>query len=130
MASYTIVDTDIHIEIKRTLILGYLDEPWRTRLADGNRGSGTLGYWNPNGVNRRDAVAEDGEHIYGNPHHLAHLFFDTYNWIHSGEILVCPWHGWEFHLLTGEALADRRRLQHFPVVVENGMVYVEMTVRD
>ena len=53
-----------------------------------------------------------------------------YNWIHSGEILVCPWHGWEFHLLTGEALADRRRLQHFPVVVEDEMVYVEMMVRD
>ena len=29
-----------------------LGEPWRTRFLSGNRGSGTMGYWNPNGVNR------------------------------------------------------------------------------
>lgn len=49
-----------------------------------------------------------------------------YNWVNDGEILACPWHGWEFNLLTGKALVDKRRLQHFPVTVEDGTVYVEV----
>lgn len=49
-----------------------------------------------------------------------------YNWTNDGEILACPWHGWEFNLLTGEALADKRRLQHFPVSIEDGTIYVEV----
>ncbi len=40
--------------------------------------------------------------------------------------LVCPWHGWEYDLATGEAAHDRRRrLRRFPVTVEDGFVYVE-----
>ena len=29
-----------------------------------------------------------------------------YVWGRDGEILRCPWHGWEFDLLTGEHLVD------------------------
>ncbi len=48
-------------------------------------------------------------------------------WGREGEILACPWHGWEFDLLTGKALADeRKRLCLFPVVVEDGTVFVRM----
>ena len=51
-----------------------------------------------------------------------------YTWGREGEILACPWHGWEFDLLTGKALADpRRRLRRYPVTVRDGMIYV--TVR-
>jgi nitrite reductase/ring-hydroxylating ferredoxin subunit len=40
--------------------------------------------------------------------------------------LVCPWHGWEYDLATGEAAHDRRRrLRSFPVTVEAGVVYVD-----
>ena len=40
--------------------------------------------------------------------------------------LVCPWHGWEYDLATGEAAHDRRRrLRHFPVTVEDGIVYID-----
>ena len=40
--------------------------------------------------------------------------------------LVCPWHGWEYDLATGEAAHDRRRrLRAFPVTVEDGIVYVD-----
>jgi nitrite reductase (NADH) small subunit len=40
--------------------------------------------------------------------------------------LVCPWHGWEYDLATGEAAHDRRRrLRRFPVIVEDGVVYVD-----
>jgi nitrite reductase/ring-hydroxylating ferredoxin subunit len=48
-------------------------------------------------------------------------------WGRDGEILACPWHGWEFDLLTGEALADRKsRLRLYPVSVEDGLVYVTL----
>jgi 3-phenylpropionate/trans-cinnamate dioxygenase ferredoxin subunit len=49
-----------------------------------------------------------------------------YRWGREGEILACPWHGWEFDLLTGQALTDRRRLRLFPTTVENGTVYVAL----
>jgi 3-phenylpropionate/trans-cinnamate dioxygenase ferredoxin subunit len=29
-----------------------------------------------------------------------------YRWGRDGEILACPWHGWEFDLLTGRSLTD------------------------
>src|SRR5262245_40344559 len=39
-----------------------------------------------------------------------------FRWGREGEILACPWHGWEFDLLTGRALADsRRHLRMYPV---------------
>ena len=48
-----------------------------------------------------------------------------YRWGREGEILACPWHGWEFDLLTGEALVDRRkRLRLYPVTVRDDTVYV------
>jgi nitrite reductase/ring-hydroxylating ferredoxin subunit len=48
-----------------------------------------------------------------------------FRWGREGEILACPWHGWEFDLLTGRALADRRRhLRLFPVAVEEDTVFI------
>lgn len=50
-----------------------------------------------------------------------------YCWGREGEILACPWHGWEFDLLTGRALADpRRRLRRFPVTVVGDTVCVTL----
>jgi nitrite reductase (NADH) small subunit len=50
-----------------------------------------------------------------------------YFWGREGEILACPWHGWEFDLLTGRALADaRKRLRLYPVVVREDMVHVTL----
>jgi nitrite reductase/ring-hydroxylating ferredoxin subunit len=38
---------------------------------------------------------------------------------------VCPWHGYEYDLATGEFVADRKRkLQKFEVVKKDGNVYV------
>jgi nitrite reductase (NADH) small subunit len=40
--------------------------------------------------------------------------------------LVCPWHGWEYDLRTGQLAHDPRyRLRRFEVSVEDGVVYVE-----
>jgi nitrite reductase (NADH) small subunit len=48
-----------------------------------------------------------------------------YCWGREGEILACPWHGWEFDLITGRALADKRkRLRLYPVVVREDTVHL------
>ena len=50
-----------------------------------------------------------------------------YRWGREGEILACPWHGWEFDLLTGKALADERaRLRRYLVTVEDDTIYVTL----
>ena len=39
--------------------------------------------------------------------------------------IVCPWHGYEFHLATGEHVANRGvRLQKFAVTERDGGIYV------
>jgi nitrite reductase (NADH) small subunit len=44
---------------------------------------------------------------------------------HSDMHIVCPWHGYEFHLSDGVHVADKRlRLQKFQVIERNGEVYV------
>lgn len=45
----------------------------------------------------------------------------------DGEILACPWHGFEFDLLTGDELirsGKPTKLLMYPVAVENGNVLV------
>ena len=50
-----------------------------------------------------------------------------YRWGREGEIVACPWHGWEFDLLTGTMLADERiRLRRYRVDVHDGTVYVTL----
>jgi nitrite reductase/ring-hydroxylating ferredoxin subunit len=45
----------------------------------------------------------------------------------EGEIVACPWHGWEFDVRTGEHLArPQYRLPTYDVVTEDGEVYVEL----
>jgi nitrite reductase (NADH) small subunit len=50
-----------------------------------------------------------------------------FRWGREGEILACPWHGWEFDLLTGRALADHRRhLRLYPVSVEDDTLFITL----
>jgi nitrite reductase (NADH) small subunit len=44
----------------------------------------------------------------------------------DGEVLQCPWHGWEFDLLTGRHLAvgSRARLRPYPVEIHGDDVYI------
>jgi nitrite reductase/ring-hydroxylating ferredoxin subunit len=48
-------------------------------------------------------------------------------WARDGEIVACPWHGWEFDVTNGEHLgSDRYRLPRYEVVVDDGDIYVEL----
>jgi nitrite reductase/ring-hydroxylating ferredoxin subunit len=42
-------------------------------------------------------------------------------------VLRCPWHGFEFDLVSGRCLADpeHHRVRAYAVTVENGTIYVE-----
>jgi nitrite reductase/ring-hydroxylating ferredoxin subunit len=42
----------------------------------------------------------------------------------EGEIVRCPWHGWEFDLLTGEHLVDKK-MKLRPYAVETGTENLE-----
>jgi nitrite reductase/ring-hydroxylating ferredoxin subunit len=45
----------------------------------------------------------------------------------DGEILRCAWHGWEFDIATGRALADPAvRARTYPVTVEDGDVLLTL----
>jgi nitrite reductase/ring-hydroxylating ferredoxin subunit len=51
----------------------------------------------------------------------------SYRYGREGRILRCAWHGWEFELETGQALADPRvRARTYPITVEDGQLVVEI----
>ena len=48
-------------------------------------------------------------------------------WVHDGEIIVCPWHGLEYHVPTGQSMAyPNIRLRRYEVVVEDDKVKVQL----
>src|SRR3954447_25029086 len=45
--------------------------------------------------------------------------------IRDGEMIRCPWHFWEFDLITGHCLVDpKARVKKYPVSIEDGQVVV------
>ena len=64
-----------------------------------------------------------------------------YRWAREGEILRCPWHGWEFDLTTGRSIFNPHRtrvkryevtvgpdpsVQTFPLTVRDGVVLLHL----
>ncbi len=45
-----------------------------------------------------------------------------YEYRRKGEMVRCPWHGWEFEIRTGQSWVDpgRVRVRSYPVTVEDG----------
>jgi nitrite reductase/ring-hydroxylating ferredoxin subunit len=74
------------------------------------------------------------------PHKLAPLCMGTvggtmlpceeqeYQFGLEGQVIRCPWHGWEFDLETGKALFETSNLRvtTYQVEIKNGEVYVMM----
>ena len=50
-----------------------------------------------------------------------------YQYSRAGEILRCPWHGWEFDVRTGQSYCEPERIQvrSYPVEVAAGQRVVE-----
>jgi nitrite reductase (NADH) small subunit len=45
----------------------------------------------------------------------------------QGEMIVCPWHGWEFNCCTGVNDSDEDLiLDKFPVVIENNTIFIDV----
>jgi len=48
-------------------------------------------------------------------------------WVREGEVVRCPWHAWEFDIITGRTLSSPElRVRTYDVALEDGMVVVEM----
>ena len=50
-----------------------------------------------------------------------------YRYTRQGEILRCPWHGWEFDVRTGQSACDpdKIRTRSYPVGIEAGKTVAE-----
>ena len=51
---------------------------------------------------------------------------NEFDWQRSGEILRCPWHGWEFDLLTGVSLFDPKvKVKQYSVEIIDEDIVIE-----
>jgi nitrite reductase (NADH) small subunit len=51
----------------------------------------------------------------------------TFAYGRDGQVLRCAWHGWEFDITTGRALADPTvRARTYPVAVDDGQIVVRL----
>ena len=50
-------------------------------------------------------------------------------WVHDGEVIVCPWHGLEYHVPTGQCLAfPQIHLRRYPILIDDDRVVLQMSV--
>lgn len=49
------------------------------------------------------------------------------SWCREGEVLMCPWHGWEYDLTSGDCLSrNTAQLPSYPVEESDGDVVVSL----
>lgn len=44
----------------------------------------------------------------------------------EGQVVVCPWHGWQFDITTGNCLTHDRHAACYPTTIEGEWVVVEL----
>jgi len=71
------------------------------------------------------ALARVGDEFYATQHACIHLEGPLGEGLLDGHVLICPWHGWQYDVRTGENEFDRAiQLRTYPVRVEDGDVRV------
>jgi NAD(P)H-dependent nitrite reductase small subunit len=76
---------------------------------------------------RAVAVYRRGDRVYAVDDSCPHMGASLSDGFVNGKTVVCPWHGWTFDLETGASPLDaEERVEKFPVVVEDGQIYIEM----
>lgn len=51
----------------------------------------------------------------------------TTTWEQEGEVICCPWHGWEYNVKSGDCLSNNKlRIPTYPVHVDDGEIVVSM----
>lgn len=118
-----VIDCDVHNALKSHLdLVPYLEEPWKTRVAENGLGLMFSGYYSPIGVGRKDAVPPGGGQVGSDSDFVIEQLIDSYNVDYA--ILT---HGWEFDLKTGKSLVKEKvRLRCYKVFVEDGEIGVEL----
>lgn len=43
-----------------------------------------------------------------------------------GYVIECDWHGWQFDVRSGECLTARGQLEVYPVIIEDGLIRIEI----
>ena len=57
-----------------------------------------------------------------------HMYFPLSDGELTGHVITCAYHGWQFDLTTGTSLmSDHIRVKRWPVVVEDGALWVEVS---
>lgn len=52
---------------------------------------------------------------------------NEFNWCREGEVLNCPWHGWEYDITTGECLSQNDvELPSYPIRVDDGEIIISL----
>lgn len=111
--------------------------PGRRRLVIPFRGRAGIGVFNVNGqfhALRNLCPHKSGPLCTGNvfgrivadaPPSGRALLVDDYHVERDGEIIRCPWHLWEFDVVSGACLVDdTMRVKTYPVAIEDGQVVV------
>jgi hypothetical protein len=101
-----LIDTDVHNALpNRQALLPYLPKVRHNQWLEDGDGIGAKA-WSLAGTRLPSAVYE-------------------YKYGRDQQILRCPWHGWEFDLLTGEHLVEGSvKLKAVPLEVEGEDIYL------
>lgn len=73
------------------------------------------------------ALFRDGDMVHAIDDVCPHAGASLCSGYSDGKVVACPWHGWEFEVASGKGRSvEGVDADTFPVVIENGIVKVEL----